>query len=223
MTDLGACFEESDFRDVATYIQSGNVVDLEILRTNPHSGRCPACSGDGAAFRLGASSTLADVYALGVTTYRLVNGDAYLPDPASLAGSLEEATTSGAYPNRNRHRAYVPKPVRSLLSKAMAIDPTGRFQSAAELRHALEKAQPVVSWTEIQTGAEAAWQGKSSTQNWNAEVVPLGGQYAFSVRRSRLGSETQKRVVKDCVSFARLGDVMKHAGKVLQRVGLRGC
>lgn len=137
MTDLGACFEESDFRDVATYIQSGNVVDLEILRTNPHSGRCPACSGDGAAFRLGASSTLADVYALGVTTYRLVNGDAYLPDPASLAGSLEEATTSGAYPNRNRHRAYVPKPVRSLLSKAMAIDPTGRFQSAAELRHAL--------------------------------------------------------------------------------------
>lgn len=171
----------------------------------------------------GESSPLADVYALGVTAYRLVNGDAYLPDPSALGETLEDAIVSGRYPDRTRHRAYVPQSVRRLLSKAMAVDPGKRYKSAAELRHGIEKVIPLVSWGEVPTGAEAAWEGESDSQDWAADLLSAAGQHSFTVKRApRGGTSSKKRVVRDCQTFSKLSDARKHAAKVLQRIGLTG-
>lgn len=164
------------------------------------------------------SSPLADVYALGVTAYRLINGDAYLPDPVQLNTPIEEAIISGKYPNRSRHRIYVPQSVRRVLSRAMAVDPATRFKSAAELRHALERTMPAVSWTEAPTHAEAAWEGTSPTHEWAASIQQQPSSFSFVITRKPVGRAKSRRIPADCGSFVKRTQAMSHAGKVLQRI-----
>lgn len=89
---------------------------------------------------------LADIYACGVTLYRLVNGDSYLPAvPPNLARIM---ATKGEFPDRNKYRGFVPASLKKVINKAMAVDPADRYQTAEEMRRALENIKVAVDWEE---------------------------------------------------------------------------
>jgi serine/threonine protein kinase len=91
-------------------------------------------------------SVLSDIYACGMTLYRLVNGDSVLPPlppPAAHAQAL-----LGKFPDRSIYREFVPRPLRSIVNKALNVDPVRRFQSAAEMRHAIEQVTVEKNWSE---------------------------------------------------------------------------
>ena len=82
-------------------------------------------------------SVLSDIYACGMTLYRLVNGDSVLP---ALAPELaHEQALRGKFPDRSLCREFVPRPLRSVINKALNVDPRRRFQSAADMRHVVEQ------------------------------------------------------------------------------------
>jgi serine/threonine-protein kinase len=89
---------------------------------------------------------LSDLYACGVTLYRLVNGDSFIqnipPD------EVRERTLVGTFPNRNDYRLFIPRSLRLFINKAMNIDPNKRFQTTEEMRHALERIKVEVDWEE---------------------------------------------------------------------------
>jgi serine/threonine protein kinase len=87
-----------------------------------------------------------DIYACGVTLYRLVNGDSYLP--ALSPTTISRAIVQGKYPDRTHYRSFIPRPLRSLVNKAMAVDPSKRFGSADEMRHSLEQITIEMNWKE---------------------------------------------------------------------------
>lgn len=89
---------------------------------------------------------ISDVYACGVTLYRLVNGDTFLPS-IDLAEATRRARR-GEFPPRDQYRDFIPTSLRRLINKALSIDPSDRYQSADEMRHALEQQQLLVSWNE---------------------------------------------------------------------------
>jgi serine/threonine protein kinase len=96
--------------------------------------------------QMGRYSEQADIYACGVTLYRLVNGDRYLPS-VSLA-DIPALIASGQYPDRHRYREFVTRPLRGLINKAMNIVPNKRYQSAESMRHALEQIVIEKNWIE---------------------------------------------------------------------------
>lgn len=84
-----------------------------------------------------ASSTLADVYALGATLYALVTGRAPF-DGATAQGVLKAVTEQAPPPARQRRRD-LPEPVQTVIEKAMSRDASRRYGSALELSEDLER------------------------------------------------------------------------------------
>ncbi|MBW2596099.1 MAG: serine/threonine protein kinase [Deltaproteobacteria bacterium] len=103
----------------------------------------------------GTYSVLSDIYAAGVTLYRLINGDIYLP--TMPPGDIRQACNDGTYPDRNKYREFIPRPVRSLVNRAMAIEPARRFRTAEELRHALEQVSICMNWNEQTLSNGTRW------------------------------------------------------------------
>lgn len=106
------------------------------------------------------TSSLSDVYAMGVTLYRMVNGDSLLPRFRSMDDYLR-AIEEGRYPDRDSYRVYVPKSLKRVINKAMHIDEHKRFQGAKELRVALEQTTLACSWREIVDKDSKSWTSDS--------------------------------------------------------------
>jgi serine/threonine-protein kinase len=168
------------------------------------------------------TSPQTDVYALGVTLYRLLNGDAFLPDPATITGDLDDAIIAGSFPNRSRFRDHIPEGVRRLVRKSIHVDPQKRTPSATALRHAIERDQPPVSFTEEASEDVAYWTGEDDRRKWEAEIWKNdNGGFSFQIQRSG-ESGKPRRVVADCRDFPSEAQARRHARAVLDGVSRQG-
>jgi serine/threonine protein kinase len=166
----------------------------------------------------GETTVKTDVYALGMTLYRLLNGDSLLPDVAELDARLDEAIVAGTFPNRSRFRDHIPSAVARLVRKAIAFEPEKRTASAADLRHDIERATPAVSFYEVATPEIASWEGTSSTHEWDAVIRKDPSDFHFTIKRGRVGGKRRK-VAADCATFGTEAAARKHARLVLQDLG----
>jgi len=104
-------------------------------------------------------TTVSDIYACGVTLYRLVNGDTYLPS-IDLAEATRRARR-GEFPPRDLYRYFIPTSLRRLINRALSVDPDDRYQSADDMRHALEQQSLLVAWREKRIHDGTMWEGQS--------------------------------------------------------------
>lgn len=104
-----------------------------------------------------------DIFAMGVTLYRLVEGDRVLNEMRSNGVDVRNEIAAGRFPP-NVFSPHVHDRLRRVVRKATRPSPAGRYRSAAEMRHALEAARPIVSW-EVQVSRVdgMVWHGHSTT------------------------------------------------------------
>lgn len=151
---------------------------------------------------------LSDVYAAGVTLYRLVNGDSYLP---ARSDDLDEQIIEGRYPDRTRYRAFVPNSLRRVINKAMEIDVSKRFQSADDFRRALEKIGVKKNWKESKTPNGMKWISGDGVHYCSVVL----DHSTVTVCKGKTKA-TQRRITKLCNTFESPAKALKHCAKVLQ-------
>lgn len=140
-------------------------------------------------------SVASDIYACGVTLYRIVNGDNFYVPPGPF--DVEEAICNAAFPDRGHYRFFVPLALRKLINKALDPDPTERFRSAREMRASRERIPIEKDWNE-----QALANGKRWTCGWDRkcyEVVlqQVGSTWEVCVKRGP-SSHKLKRVTDLC-------------------------
>ncbi len=179
-----------------------------------------ALAGSGAIDTVGG-----DVYALGVTLYRLLNGDGMMRAVATPKADVRGLIAAGRYPDRTKWQPHNHDRLRRVARKATHRDPSRRYPSACELRHALEGVKPERSWVPVTVaGSGLAWEAIAADggTQCRARLGPnRQGEYLFELERQgpagHFGASRSDRLTGD-----NLNEVLPHAADVLQRVATEG-
>jgi eukaryotic-like serine/threonine-protein kinase len=156
-------------------------------------------------------TTAADIYALGVTGWRLL-GAPPMPDLADL----DEAIRRGSWPNRDAWPVHVHAGLRRALCASMHADPARRPASASDLREALVTARPVVDLAQIGPGS---WHGNGDGIAFAITCLRKDGGWVVKATRDK-GSGA-RRLAPDTVHTKRAGAV-RCVQAVLEAVATRG-
>ncbi len=150
-------------------------------------------------FSHGVANRLTDIYALGVTAYRLVNGDGFLPQLPGAA-ELQDMVVAGEYPDRTHYRSHVPRQLRTVINRAMNVDADSRHQSASAFRHALERIPICCDWGWKQKRNAIDYRAKTGDVGIRVLVTsrPNGGFDISTTKRHTSGAV--RRVPADCAS-----------------------
>ena len=159
-------------------------------------------------------TVLSDIYACGVTLYRLVNGDNYFPKLSPL--DTRNVCINGRYPDRKHYRYFIPKSLKIVINKAINVDPQKRYQSAQEMRHALERISVKVNW--IETKSQNIHQWKCQKANKYYEVTQTktsNNRWAITVKKGR-SEKTLRKINSICETCFYKPDADQITKRVLQ-------
>jgi serine/threonine protein kinase len=165
-------------------------------------------------------TALSDIYACGVTLYRLVNGDANLPQVSPA--EAQALARRGQFPPRDRYRDYVPQALRRMINRALKIDPRMRYQSADEMRHALEHQALYVDWTESAGPTRCIWTGHDlASRHYSVLKTELAsGRWIVETSKGQSPAGL-RRVGAMCFDNLRKQDADKRARRILQHLAMR--
>lgn len=158
---------------------------------------------------------LADIYACGVTLYRLVNGDSYLP--ALKPAEAVKRARAGEFPDREHYRGFVPMALKRVINKAMAVDPKERYQSAEEVRRALEAVSVSMDWEESTLLNGKKWCGNDGKRELEVTRIKMAnGLWELQVRKAGVGKPF-RRDKSMCKTGMNEKKAMRETYRVLQR------
>jgi serine/threonine protein kinase len=105
-----------------------------------HTGRPPE------AFSIADGSIGYDVYQAGLTLYRAVNGNPHWLEQIPSPTECEKEITKGRFPDRRHFMPHVPRALRTVLRKALNVDPVRRFATAEAFSRALNNVTVRLRW-----------------------------------------------------------------------------
>src|SRR5579884_586439 len=100
-------------------------------------------------YSAGVATVHSDIYQAGLLLYRMLNGDPvwHAQWPADHeTDKMKALTLKGKLPNRNCFLPHVHQRLRTLVRKALQVDPAKRFNTAAEFRRALGRVHISADW-----------------------------------------------------------------------------
>ncbi|MGQ3041076.1 MAG: serine/threonine-protein kinase [Brevundimonas sp.] len=132
----------------------------------------------------GGTSTRTDVWAVGMTLFRLLHGRTWYEE----APAPRDLVRDGGFANTLKWLPHVPKPWRRVIRKMLADNPAGRYQTAAQALEALSKLPVSPAWHATVTTELVRWEHRSKTRlnvvewrrhstrrhEWSAWSEPLG-------------------------------------------------
>ena len=105
---------------------------------------------------------LSDIYASGITFYRLLNNTNKLPFTFTTKEEWKKAVKKDQYPPR-QFLPHIPEKIIKILNKSIHKVKETRFQNCIEFRQALEKLDFSIDWVYID---KDNWTGNSKTDNY---------------------------------------------------------
>jgi len=112
-----------------------------------------------------------DIYQTGLTAFRLLNGLGLIRDKFNRLGQAEyyKLVAAGKVIHPKDYQLFVPRNLKTVLNRAVNVDPGSRYQSAVDMRRALERLSYPGYWT---TDANGNLIGRNDRYEFHYEEHP---------------------------------------------------
>ena len=136
-------------------------------------------------------SVTTDIYQVGLTLYRLLNGIGSIKDLFARVGidEFEKLKTQGKVPPPDGHMPFIIPAIKRIIAKATNPNPALRFQTALEMRRALEKISMYGHWEVKATGE---FYGTLANNTYTYSISKSKGGYEFSAFKENIS--TNRRI-----------------------------
>ncbi len=150
-----------------------------------------------------------DIYQLGLTAFRLVNGISEIKMEVEKDVTLfQEKVIKGRLITPNKYKPYVPHSFRRIINKAISVNPEDRYQTALEMRRALERINIVGDCTGDETGNLILFQGNNS---YRYEINSTAkNTFSLTTYKRNLKSGRETRFSKYCYTKLNKKSLEKH-------------
>lgn len=134
-----------------------------------------------------------DIYQLGLTAFRLLNGISEIRcDFDRDRNQFKENIKSGKVVTDNKFQPFIPRKIRRIINKAIELNPDERYQSALEMRRALEQ---LALRGDCTTDASGNVVIISNDKAYRYEIEPISEKTSnFTVYQKNLKSNRETRV-----------------------------
>ena len=159
-----------------------------------------------------------DIYQVGLLLYRAANGEPMYREQVSgiSDAELKDKVTRGRVPNRQQFMPHVPRRLRTIIRRALTIDPRDRFHAATEMADALGKVSLTLDWTTVRNSSdETTWRatragktdlevqlvstasGSWNVQCWTVRGVERRAKGVGSFSRKNLGLQEANKLLTE--------------------------
>lgn len=122
-----------------------------------------------------------DIYAIGMTFFRMVNNIANLNNYVLLLKNGKKYLDEGKLVQNAKFMPYVPQKLIRVIRKACNSDPQKRFTSASEMRDALEKMIPNINWKKDN---ENHWYGIKDTDTYDIFILAKRNSFDVDIKHN---------------------------------------
>jgi serine/threonine protein kinase len=138
-------------------------------------------------------SIYSDIYQVGCTAYRLLNGISNLKNEFLSLGPVayENKKAAGKIPDGGKYQPFIPSRLKTIINKSLNVVPTARYSSALEMRRKLEKLHFAGYWTS-DASSNLIGIGKNHSYKFEIEAKP-GDLFDFHAsKRNNLSGKVTK-------------------------------
>lgn len=158
-----------------------------------------------------------DIYQLGLTAFRLFNGISEIKSEflADL-NAFKESVLTGKVVTSSKYKPFVPNKIRRIISKAIALNPDERYQSALEMRRDLEQISLKGYCTSNTTGDIVI---ASRHKEYRFEIISITDKtFNLIVYQKNKNSGRETKATKYCERCVKSSEIKKKIQKMIQEL-----
>ena len=157
---------------------------------------------------------LSDIYSCGITLYRLVNGDIYLPQISPI--DVKALSQQGKYPDRKKHRGFIPRSLKMVIKKALNPNPVERFQSAEAMRNAIQQLSIETVWEEAMIQNGILWKGQNRHNYYEVKIQQEKNNSWIIETRKGSNPSSLRKITKFCKNNLTEKQANSTSSKIMQ-------
>lgn len=142
-----------------------------------------------------------DIYAIGMTFFRMVNKISDLRLYVSLLKNGYKDLEKGTLVQNSKFKPFVPQKLVRIIKKACNYDPLKRYTSASEMRDAIEKLIPNINWKKVN---KSHWNGIKNNDTYDIYILPEKNLYNVEIKHNG------RRNIGLCKKFSTCNEAEKY-------------